>query len=189
MHCDSLHTTSCLYCSEGHPLCIGVVLFPGFQALDVFGPLDVLNILSWSHNISISLLSLTLDPVLTKPPRKATATGQSILPTHSFASAPPLDVLLIPGGLGTRSLTAPVEHAINFIRLNHVRLKYLITIYTETTASRPQVEWAPHARWVVDRTTWAFSGVSARSDTILAWVGEVFGINIVEEIARGIEYE
>ncbi|KAE8334540.1 hypothetical protein BDV24DRAFT_172391 [Aspergillus arachidicola] len=203
----------CSFCSEDHPLRIGVVLFPGFQALDAFGPLDVLNILSWSHNISISLLSLTLDPVSTKPPRKATATGQSILPTHTFASAPPLDVLLIPGGLGTRSLAAPVEHAISFIRSNHVHLKYLITICTgtslaaragildgkrattnkmawaESTALRPQVEWVPHARWVVDGNIWTSSGVSAGIDVTLAWVEEVFGVNVAEEIARGMEYE
>lgn len=42
--------------SQG-PVNFGVLLFPTFQALDVFGPLDALNILSWSHPINLALVS------------------------------------------------------------------------------------------------------------------------------------
>ncbi|KAF5856233.1 hypothetical protein ETB97_007686 [Aspergillus alliaceus] len=163
--------------------------------------------------MTIYILSSTLDPVSTRPPQKATATGQSILPTHTFASAPSLDVLLIPGGLGTRFPTVAIEHAVNFVKSTHAHLKYIITVCTgtslaaragildgkrattnkmawaEITALRPQVEWVPHARWVVDGNIWTSSGVSAGIDVTLAWVEEVFGVKVAEEIAQGMEYE
>lgn len=42
--------------SQG-PVNFGILLFPTFQALDVFGPLDALNILSLSHPINLALVS------------------------------------------------------------------------------------------------------------------------------------
>ena len=88
------------------PSKIGVLLFPGFQLLDICGPLDVLNILSRSAPLSISILASTLDPVSTET-QTAIDVGskfsQAIVPTHTFADAPgDLEVLIIPGGFGCR---------------------------------------------------------------------------------------
>ncbi|KAJ5174326.1 uncharacterized protein N7482_000203 [Penicillium canariense] len=202
--------------SENHnnreALHIGVVLYPGFQALDAFGPLDCINVLSWTENISLSLLSTTLDPVSTKPPTSPGATGQSILPTHTFATAPPLDVLLIPGGRGSRGSSPPVQEAIAFITNTYPSLKYLITVCTgsglaararvldrrrattnksswqEITAMGPDVDWIPRARWVTDGNIWTSSGVSAGIDVTLAWIEEVFGKQKARNIAEEIEY-
>lgn len=41
--------------------------------------------------------------------------SQQMLPTHTFATAPPLDVLIVPGGIGTRSLPA-TQPIVAFIR-------------------------------------------------------------------------
>ncbi|KAF1919454.1 DJ-1/PfpI family protein-like protein [Ampelomyces quisqualis] len=86
------------------PTKIGVVLFPGFQPLDLFGPLDAFHILSRLYPLHLSILSSTLDPVPTRNWAQASTGSQfsaSIVPTHTFATAPgDLDVLLIPGGLG-----------------------------------------------------------------------------------------
>ncbi|GKZ17588.1 hypothetical protein AbraIFM66951_004316 [Aspergillus brasiliensis] len=164
---------------------IGVLLFPGFQALDVFGPLDVLNVLSWSTNttntnintstptLSLSLLSTTLSPISTLPPSIPNALSQSILPTDTLTSSPPLDVLFIPGGWGTR---APLPEYVEYIRTVYPTLKYLLTVCTggklaaragvldgkRATTNKndweavvrdaPRVEWVREARWVVDRS-------------------------------------
>lgn len=42
------------------PKHIAVVLFPGFQLLDVAGPLDILNILSRTTPLKLSILAATL---------------------------------------------------------------------------------------------------------------------------------
>ncbi|KAJ5573510.1 uncharacterized protein N7459_007937 [Penicillium hispanicum] len=198
--------------TRSQTLRFGVVLFPGFQALDVFGPLDCINVLSWTENVSLALISTTLEPVTTKSPASPGAIGQFILPTHTFATAPPLDALLVPGGLGTQNSCAPVTEAIEFIQNTYPQLKHLITVCTgsglaaragvldgkqattnkmawaEITALGPRVNWMPRARWVTDGDIWTSSGVSAGIDVTLAWIGEVYGKEKAQEIANGIEY-
>jgi len=190
-----------------------VVLFPGFQALDVFGPLDVLNVLSKTHNLTLSILASTTEPVTTKLSKFPNDIGQSILPTHTFESTPSLDVLLVPGGLGTRESTPALNEAISYIREVYPKLKYLITVCTgsglaaragildgkqATTNKRawstitewgPNVQWIAHARWVVDGNIWTSSGVSAGIDVTFAWIAAVYGEDMARTIADVIEYE
>ncbi|KAJ5769355.1 hypothetical protein N7520_003914 [Penicillium odoratum] len=197
---------------QSTPLRLGVALYPGFQALDVFGPLDCLNSLSRTEELSLALLSSTLEPVSTYSAQSPNAITQSIVPTHTYAAAPPLDVLLIPGGMGSREPTPLIEEVITFIQNTYPQLKYLITVCTgsglaaragvldgkqattnkkawnEVTALRSQVIWVPRARWVTDGNIWTSSGVSAGMDVMLAWIGEVFGKKLASDIADRIEY-
>ncbi|KGO64617.1 DJ-1 domain, InhA-type [Penicillium italicum] len=194
------------------PLRAGVVLFPGFQALDVFGPVDCINILSWSHSVTLALMSSSLEPVTTKSPISANAIGQSVVPTHTFATAPSLDLLFVPGGLGTRGSSPAIEEAISYIRDVYPQLSYLITVCTgaglaaragvldgkrattnkmawaETTGLGVNVDWVPHARWVVDGNVWSSSGVSAGIDVTFAWIGEVYGSELARTISNSMEY-
>ena len=89
------------------PLHYALALYPGFQALDVFGPMDVLNVLSYHYPLSLSIVAKSLDPVSTRSPQglecKGSTMGQSVVPTHTFADPPKdVDVLVIPGGIGNR---------------------------------------------------------------------------------------
>ncbi|KAJ6149320.1 DJ-1 domain InhA-type [Penicillium samsonianum] len=194
------------------PLRVGVILFPGFQALDVFGPVDCINVLSWSHRVTLALISSTLEAVTTKSPICANALGQSVVPTHTFAAAPSLDVLLVPGGLGTRVSSPAIEEAIAYIRNVYPQLGYLITVCTgaglaaragvldrkrattnkmawaEITGLAVNVDWVPHARWVVDGNVWSSSGVSAGMDVTLAWIEEVYGSELARKISNSMEY-
>ncbi|KAG5734027.1 hypothetical protein E4T56_gene5172 [Termitomyces sp. T112] len=201
------------------PLNFGVVLFPGFQSLDIFGPLDALNTLAFTspHPLTLSLISSTLSSVSTKLPTSSpssSAFSQSVLPTHTYTTAPPLDVLLIPGGRGVRDLASPhIQDAIEFTKKVYPKLKYLITVCTGSviaaqagvldgkrattnkrawgwaTSMSKQVKWVPHARWVVDGNVWTSSGVSAGLDVAFAWIGEVFGEETAREVADVLEYE
>ena len=89
------------------PKNFGVVLFPGFQLLDVCGPIDALNVLSNSHTLNLSIIAAGLEPVGTQhfaQDQQGSKFNQSIVPTHTFDNAPQdLEVLIIPGGLGNRS--------------------------------------------------------------------------------------
>ncbi|KAF8075222.1 DJ-1/PfpI family protein [Lyophyllum atratum] len=197
------------------PVNFGIVVFPGFQALDAFGPLDALNTLSFMFPLKLSILAATLDPVSTKPPGikhpLGSDFGQSINPTHTFASAPPLDVLLVPGGPGA---WAPgIQSAIEFIKKMYPSLKYILTVcngagvaaqagimdgkrattskmdWAKETALRPQVKWVSHARWVVDGNVWSSSGVSAGLDAVFAFIAAVYGEEAAEKLSNILEYE
>lgn len=75
------------------PTHFAMLLFPHFQALDVFGPLDVLNTLSMLYanqtSMTLTLLSRTMDPVGTtiKGMHGKGNFGEDILPTSTFDHA------------------------------------------------------------------------------------------------------
>lgn len=45
------------------------------------------------------------------------------------------------------------------------------------------------ARWVADGHIWTSSGISAGTDLAFAWIAEVFGEELAQEIADRSEYE
>ncbi|EAW13672.1 DJ-1/PfpI family protein [Aspergillus clavatus NRRL 1] len=201
-----------------------MLLFPGFEALDVFGPLEVLNVLSERTKLHLSLLSTTLDPVSTKSPdpaahRIGSVCAQEVVPTNTLtdiltavhAGQTSIDVLLVPGGAGTR-FPEIINPVIEFVRGISPSVAHVISIcngagvvaragvldgkrattnkmlWTKTTALRSEVEWVKEARWVRDGEVWTSSGVSAGIDVALAFVREVYGRNVAGGIAREIEY-
>ncbi|KAF2264172.1 class I glutamine amidotransferase-like protein [Lojkania enalia] len=209
------------------PKSIGVVLFPGFQLLDVAGPLDILNILSYTHPITLSILSSTLAPVSTAHSNPLTSNtsntpstlpvnstcSQSLVPTHTFSNPPAdLEVLLVPGGLGSRDERNVVE-VVQYLKSAVGGLRWCLTVCTgsplvaragwleerrATTNKRafgwakqqhPDVLWIAKARWVVDGNVWTSSGISAGIDLMYAWVADVWGEEVAGYIADCSEYE
>ncbi|KAF2758385.1 class I glutamine amidotransferase-like protein [Pseudovirgaria hyperparasitica] len=193
------------------PTKYAVVLFPGFQALDVFGPLDILNTLSRTHPLSLSLLAATMDPVSTNT-SDASAFSEAILPTHTFATAPSdIEVLLVPGGSGTRD-AANIAPAVQFVADVFPQLQYLVTVctgsalvaktgvlngrrattnkkaWTWATSQGPAVHWVAKARWVTDGKIWSSSGVAAGIDVTYAFVAAMYGDDMAQELADGVEY-
>ncbi|MCJ1424872.1 hypothetical protein MMC29_002760 [Sticta canariensis] len=215
-HQDVLSVPAAQEPSSPLPKSFGCLLFPEFQALDVFGPLDALNVLSMrQENMTLAMLARTLEPVSTKVTNPAynplnTTFGQQVLPSHTFTDAPPLDVLIVPGGIGTE---ADVGAEIDFIRRTYPSLQYIIGVCTGagllaraglldgrnattnkalwdlTTALGPRVHWITHARWVQDGNVWTSSGVSAGLDALFAWMKAVFGNDTATHVANVLEYE
>lgn len=144
------------------PIKYAVVLFDDFQDLDVFGPLDVLNMLSRNHPISLSILSSTLEPVTTNKLPSAPI-SQRILPTHTFDSPPEdVEVLLVPGGSGSRDLDA-TQPAVGYIRRAFPRLRYLLTVCTGSAicaragvldGKRATTNKGASFEWVSERHLW-----------------------------------
>ncbi|KAL2207566.1 class I glutamine amidotransferase-like protein [Sarocladium strictum] len=190
----------------------GVVLFNGFQALDVFGPVDALNFLSKETPLEMSIIAQSLDPVSTLLENSDLTIGQSIVPTHTFDNAPDdIEVLLVPGGIGTRrlELTQPV---VDFVKQRYPKLKFLLTVCTgsaltaragvmegkKATSNKrgfdwvmtqgPNVNWVRQARWVQDGNIWTASGVSAGIDMIYAFVAAEYGEDVAQGLAQSGEY-
>jgi len=75
---------------------IGIVLYPDFEELDAVGPYEVLAMLGkidkeW-HVVTVAEQA---GPV-------RAFSGLQLFADHGFDDAPPLDVILLPGGLGSR---------------------------------------------------------------------------------------
>src|SRR3989475_10102784 len=72
---------------------LGAVLFPGFELLDVFGPLEAFGGLGGLFRVMT--VAERAGPVASAQRVRAVA-------DHGLADCPHLDVLLVPGGIGTR---------------------------------------------------------------------------------------
>ena len=178
------------------PLHYAIILFPGFQLLDAAGPLDVLNAVTLrvpdAEKVSLTIVAETLDPVSTKPATIAstgmnTTCSHSIMPDQTFGDycnavvqgEKQCDVLLVPGGFGTRmpSLTQPwalpAQHFVKAIA-SHVK-RAIITVcmgadvvaqtglldgrrattnkarFQLVAGRNPKVKWCKKARWVKSR--------------------------------------
>lgn len=111
------------------PTKYGVVLYPGFQSLDVFGPCDLLATHSRFNTVSVAMLSSTLEPV----PSNLLPTGgcgQLVVPTHTFDNAPDdIEVLLVPGGPGTRDDDS-IAPAMAYVKKVYPKLRYLLAVCT-----------------------------------------------------------
>ena len=195
-----------------HPRSYGLLLFPGFEVLDAAGPIEVLNVLSnyFDHDdISLSVIAPTKELITPAPPTPSNHNqaflGQQLYkPTHSLADAPPLDVLIIPGGRGATAPGDILEDLLDFIRdcfhgtNGRSPLQYIFSICTgsdllakagvlddrrATTNKRAWARVTPHgtkthwvadARWVRSGRVWTTSGVTAGIDGMVALVAKIY---------------
>lgn len=182
---------------------VGAILFPGFELLDVYGPLEMFGVLP--DHFRIVTLGETIGPV-------ASAQGPQGVIERSFAYPGPIDVLLIPGGIGTRA-AARSPATLEFIRRVQPEVEYLASVCTgsgvlaasgvldgrRATSNKmafdwprsmgPGVEWVPEARWVVDGNVVTSGGVAAGMDMALALIARLLGDETAIAVARETEYE
>jgi len=169
---------------------IGVVLYDGFETLDVYGPLGLL-----CYHTSPTTRS-PFEAVLLKPPNtevQGEVQSSSNLSVETYLnlgdpSLKSLDILLIPGGYGNRVLLKDGEF---LLRLREVALAVLQSggvvfcvctgsillaatglldgvcattnkiAYDALTPNYPNVRWKRNARWVVEGRIITSSGITA----------------------------
>jgi putative intracellular protease/amidase len=189
--------------SSKKPSRLGVVLFPGFELLDVFGPLEIFGNLR--DDFDIVLIGPVVGAV-------ASAQGPSVLAEISYAEAPTMDIVLVPGGIGTRQLVgdasflgwlntwaSPAAFVASVCTGSGVLAAAgLLDGYRATSNKRAyewacsqgaMVTWVPEARWVEDRDRWTSSGVAAGIDMALALVAHLHGEDRATALADRVEYE
>lgn len=181
---------------------IATVLFDGFEVLDVFGPLEVFGLAGRRFNLT--MLGPVAGPV-------RSAQGPAVVAHVAYRDAPRADIVLVPGGIGTRRLVSDVAF-IEWLAEWAARAELVTSVctgsgllaaagllngYRATSNKRaftwareqgPQVDWVPEARWVEDRDRWTSSGVAAGIDMALALVAHLEGDELADVIADGIEH-
>ncbi|GAA4249937.1 DJ-1/PfpI family protein [Azospirillum formosense] len=177
----------------------GLLLFPNVTQLDLTGPYEVLARVPGAR---VHLLWKTLDPVRSD-------TGLTILPTATLAKAPPLDLILVPGGGGINALLTD-EEVLTFLEERAGSTGYLAGICTGSLVlgaaglldgKRAGTHWASRdflsafgaipvaQRVVVDGTLFTGGGVTAGIDVALRIVGDLFGEDAAKLVQLSIEYD
>lgn len=98
---------------------IGMLIFPRMTQLDMTGPYEVL---ARTPNSTVHLVARTLEPV-------ATDRGLKIVPTVTYETCPPLEVVMVPGGPGQQDLMED-EAALGFLRRQAAGAKYVTSVCT-----------------------------------------------------------
>ena len=99
---------------------IGFVIFPDLTQLDFTGPLQVLSRLPQS---ATHIVAKSAAPV-------ASDCGLGLVPTHTFANCPPLDLICVPGGSeGVAGIINDGE-TIDFVRQKAGAAKYVTSVCT-----------------------------------------------------------
>lgn len=101
------------------PLHIGLLLFPNVTQLDLTGPLQVFARIPGAV---VHLIAKRIAPVPSDTPL-------SLLPTTTFTDCPQLDVICVPGGLGTDPLLEDDE-TLDFLRRQAADARYVTSVCT-----------------------------------------------------------
>ena len=187
---------------------IGIVLFEGVEELDAVGPWEVLSV--WTRSFpddGFDVVTLTGSGGLVR-----CAKGMEIKAQHSYADAPPLEVLVYPGGQGTRSqLTDEVQ--LDWVRRQRAEVPLLTSVCTGSLVFAaagllrgrpatthwaslerlaeldPTIEVRAEDRFVDDGDLITAAGVSAGIDMALHLVARLAGTERARQVRAAIQYD
>jgi transcriptional regulator GlxA family with amidase domain len=187
---------------------IGIVLFDGMEELDAVGPFEVLA--HWTQAYPqdgwrLSTLSRDGAPL-------RGAKGLVVTPDHSYDSAPDLDVLVYPGGSGTRAHLVDQEQ-LDWVRAQRASVALMTSVCTGSlvyaaagllrgrpattywehldllTELDPTIEVRADARFVDDGDVVTSAGVSAGIDMALHLVVRLSSEDRARQVRKGIQYD
>ncbi len=185
---------------------IGILLFEGVEELDIVGPYEVF---AWAgvkreDFVTVFTVAHTADIIRCNK-------GMRIVPDYSFETAPPLDVVLIPGGSGIMKQTSN-EVILAYVREQAARCAWVTSVCTGTwllavsglaAGRRVTTYWGlvgelrkldasmqvlDDVRFVRDGNMVTSAGVSAGIDMALWLIGEWADPAFARSVQKGIEY-
>ncbi|HVS14163.1 MAG TPA: DJ-1/PfpI family protein [Thermoanaerobaculia bacterium] len=192
---------------------VGILIFDDVEVLDFAGPFEVFSRTrtvggSQSRRSDESAPFEVFTVARDAEPVDATG-GLRVVPHCSFADAPAIDVLLVPGGFGTRPLLED-EETLEWIRARAAAAELVTSVCTgslvlaragllegkratthwaalDLLRSMPGVEVVADRRWVDDGVITS-AGVSAGIDMAFYVVEKLLGREIADETAGYVDY-
>jgi transcriptional regulator GlxA family with amidase domain len=191
---------------------VGILIFPAVEVLDFCGPYEVFSVTrldeerrrAESSPFEVRLVAETIDPVV------ATG-GLRVIPDATLETCPPLDVLVVPGGWGTRAAMSN-QRVLKWIAERARGIETLTSVCTgamllgqiglldgrrATTHWRslelmrqsfPSVMVEDRLHVVEDGEVLTSAGISAGIDMALRVVARYFGEAVGRATARHMEY-
>jgi len=190
---------------------VNIVIFENVEELDFQGPWEVFGVVNaarrWKQEPDLHTVNLVSRDggVVT------CAKGMRVCSDFAFADAPKPDVLLIPGGQGTRPLVRDQE-MLDFITAQAAQAVWVTSVCTGsllltaaglTAGKRITTHWAAmkelealatdqeivrDQRWVVDGNLVTAAGVSAGIDMAIWLVAQLHSEDIARNAMRMMEY-
>jgi transcriptional regulator GlxA family with amidase domain len=191
---------------------VGIVLFDDVEVLDFCGPFEVFSVARLNeHNrqtesspFEVVLVAESSEPV-------STTGGMKVLPDFEFSKCPSLDILVVPGGWGTRT---QVHNArlLQWLNSRARSVELLTAVCTgsmllgfaglldgrRATTHWRSLDWMRESfssvmvesgkHFVEDGNLWTSAGISAGIDMSLRIVAHCCGDGVARAAARHMEY-
>jgi transcriptional regulator GlxA family with amidase domain len=182
----------------------GIILYPDFEELDAVGPFEVLGMFAkLDRDWNVVTIADQAGPV-------RAFNGLQLIADHGFDDAPPLDVILLPGGLGSR--TAMDEpRMLEFVRKSGASAQWVTSVCTGAMilqragfldGRKATTHWGAlhelralggcevqeNVRWVEDGNVITSAGVSAGIDMSLYLVSKLKDDNAAKAVQKMMEY-
>ncbi|MBL8959293.1 MAG: DJ-1/PfpI family protein [Gemmatimonadetes bacterium] len=187
---------------------VGILIFDEVEVLDFAGPFEVFSICGRRNQLDL----FRVVTVSERGQPIAARNGLLVMPTHSFANCPALDLVLVPGGFGTRR---EMKNAVvlEWVRSVAQRAEAVLSVCTgslvlgsaglldglhatthylafdELRAVSPLATIHEGARYVDNGRIVCSAGVSAGIDMSLHVIRRLHGDDLAREAARYMEYE
>lgn len=188
---------------------VGILLFDEVEVLDFAGPFEVFSSTAEvSDEIPFDVITISMDgnPV-------SAVNNLVVVPHYSFDNHPPIDILILPGGAGTRKLLSNVRFLKYFSQihsgatltlsvcsgarilgklglLDHKRYCTHHDVYDDLVRIAPLAIPQPDKRFVrTDAKLFTSGGISAGIDLSLHVVGQLLTPEIANATRKYMEYE
>lgn len=192
---------------------VGIFVFPEIEVLDFAGPYEVFTTASRVFKrTSISLSDLFKVFTVARHPGTIKArAGLIVQPDYTFANHPPIELLVVPGGVVTEELKTPI--VCDWIIRTSARATYTASVCTgafllaqagllnnrpatthwediaEMRAMFPGITVVEQRRWVEADTVVTSAGISAGIDMSLHLVERLAGRELALRTARQMDFD
>lgn len=187
---------------------VAILIFDDVEVLDFCGPFEVFavtGVADEAEPFNVYTVAENAGPVMAR-------NGLSVNPTYTIQDCPQPDILIVPGGQGTRTeMNNPA--LIDWIRQQNAETEMMLSVCTGSlmlakadvlTGLRATTHWgaidllktiAPDTaveddvRWVDNGRVITSAGISAGIDMALHVVERLLGVEVAAQTARHMQYD
>ncbi|WP_312117651.1 DJ-1/PfpI family protein [Brevibacillus reuszeri] len=188
---------------------VGIFLFDDVEVLDFAGPFEVFSVTELENGHQPFLV----ETVSEKGRIVIACNGLKVQPDYSFDTAPPFDLLIIPGGIGAKEREIHNEHVIKWITNQMESVQLMTSVCTgalllakagllddkmATThwasldrleKEFPQVLVQREVKFVDEGNVITSGGISAGINMSFHVVKRLLGSDVARETAKMMEYD
>lgn len=187
---------------------VGIFLFNEVEVLDFAGPFEVFSLTEVNEEKTFTVYTVSENGEMI-----TARNGLKVQPDYSIENLPPVDILIIPGGLGARKYEIKNEIVIKWIRQQMKEVKLMTSVCTGALllakaglleGLKATTHWASiekfknefqnvevieNVKFVDEGHIITSAGISAGINMAFHIVKNLLGVHVAEDTAKRMEYD
>ncbi|AHA72310.1 TPA: DJ-1/PfpI family protein [Bacillus thuringiensis] len=187
---------------------VGIFLFNEVEVLDFAGPFEVFSVTEVNEEKPFTVYTVSENGEMI-----TARNGLKVQPDYSIENLPPVDILIIPGGLGAREYEIKNEIVIKWIRQQMKEVKLMTSVCTGALllakaglleGLKATTHWASiekfknefqnvevieNVKFVDEGHIITSAGISAGINMAFHIVKNLLGMHVAEDTAKRMEYD